>query len=86
MTTLVMMKMPVRLQSLCKNLDLASDLIILQRMTHCPNQKNPYNKFDEWSAWKTNDVNKKVDNLNIKIQQLKESVVAMESPARKRIQ
>ncbi len=70
------------IKSLCKNL--ASDLVILQRMNHSPNHKNPYNKFDEWSAWKKNDVNKKVDKLNVKIQQLKESVVAKESPARKR--
>ncbi len=64
--------------------NLASDLVILQRMTHSPNRKNPYNKFDEWSAWKTKDVNEKVDALNVKIQQLKESLAARESPARKR--
>jgi Mg2+ and Co2+ transporter CorA len=71
-----------KIKSIRKNL--TSDLVILQRMTHSPNRKNPYNKFDEWSAWKTNDVNEKVDELNVKIQQLKESVAAKESPARKR--
>ena len=64
--------------------NLASDLVILQRMTHSPNRKKPYNKFEEWSAWKTKDVNEKVDALNVKIQELKESVAARESPARKR--
>jgi hypothetical protein len=71
-----------KIKSLCKNLE--SDLVILQRMTHSPNRKNPYNKFDEWSAWKTKDVNEKVAKLNVKIQQLKESVAAKELPARKR--
>ena len=47
--------------------NLASDLVILQRMTHSPNRKKPYNKFEEWSAWKTKDVNEKVDALNVKI-------------------
>ena len=70
------------IKSLRKNL--ASDLVILQRMTHSPNRRNPYNKFEEWSAWKKNDVDKKVDELNVKIQQLKESAVAKDSPARKR--
>ena len=71
-----------KIKSLRKNL--ASDLVILHRITHSPNQKNTYNKFDEWSAWKKNDVNKKVDKLNVKIQQMKESLVAKESPSRKR--
>jgi len=71
-----------KIKSLRKNL--ASDLVILKRMTHSPNRKNPYNKLDEWTAWKTNDVNKKVDKLNVKIQQLKDSVAARESLPRKR--
>jgi hypothetical protein len=59
------------IKSLCANL--ASDLaILLQRMTHSPNRKNPYNKFIEWSAWKTNYVDKKVEELKVKVQQLKE--------------
>jgi hypothetical protein len=56
--------------------NLASDLAILHRMTHSPNRKNPYNKFAKWSAWKTNDVDKKVDKLKVKVQQLKEGVAA----------
>ena len=64
--------------------NLASDLAILQRMTHSPNRKNPYNKFAEWSAWKTNDVDKKVEELKVQIQQLKEGNEAEVSPLRKR--
>ena len=64
--------------------NLASDLAILQRMTHSPNRKNPYNKFAEWSACKTNDVDKKVEELKVQIQQLKEGNEAEVSPLRKR--
>jgi hypothetical protein len=54
----------------------------LQRMTHSPNCKNLYNKFAEWSAWKTHNVDKKVEELKVKVQQLKEGNEAEVSPMR----
>ena len=48
-----------------------SDLVILQRMTSSPNCKNPYDKFDEWSAWKKNDVDQKVAAIKAQIDELK---------------
>ena len=47
--------------------------MILQRMTSSPNRNNPYSKFDEWSAWKKNDVDQKVAPLKDKIDELKEN-------------
>ena len=65
--------------------NLKSDLLILQRMTCSPNRKNPYNRFDEWSAWKTSDVESKVAELQAKILTLQETmaVKAKESKATK---
>lgn len=60
-------------------LNLESDLVILQRMTHSPNRKDPYKRFDEWSAWKKNDVESKVEALNKKILELQESMAAKAS-------
>jgi hypothetical protein len=51
--------------------NLAEDLIILKRMTNSPNRKNPYAKFDEWSAWKKNDVAQKVAAIKWNIHNLK---------------
>jgi hypothetical protein len=45
--------------------------VILQRMTSSPNRKNPYDKFDEWSAWKKNDVDQKVAAIKAQIDELK---------------
>jgi len=42
-------------------------------MTSSPNRNNPYSKFDEWSAWKKNDVDQKVAALKDKIDKLKEN-------------
>ena len=58
------------IKSLRANLE--NDLMILQRMTSSPNRNNPYSKFDEWSAWKKNDVDQKVAALKDKIAKLKE--------------
>lgn len=65
--------------------NLKSDLLILQRMTCSPNRKNPYNRFDEWSDWKKNDVDSKVAELNAKIKTLQETmaVKAKESTSTK---
>jgi len=64
--------------------NLSTELAVLHRMTNSPNRKNPYNKLDEWSAWKTNDVEKKIDELKAKIEQLKGTITLVESPIRKR--
>lgn len=56
-------------KTLRANLD--NDLVILQRMTSSPNRKNPYDKFDEWSAWKKNDVDQKVAAIKAQIDELK---------------
>jgi hypothetical protein len=45
-------KLEHNVKTLCANLD--NDLVILKRTTSSPNRKNPYDKFDEWSAWKKN--------------------------------
>ena len=45
--------------------------MILQRMTSSPNLKNLFGKFDEWSAWKKNDVDEKVAALKAQIDELK---------------
>ena len=58
-------------KTLRANLD--NDLVILQRMTSSPNRKNPYDKFDEWSAWKKNDVDQKVAAIKAQIDELKAS-------------
>jgi len=54
-------------------------------MTCSPNRKNPYNRFDKWSAWKKNDVDSKVAELNAKIMTLQETmaVKAKETKATK---
>jgi uncharacterized small protein (DUF1192 family) len=52
--------------------NLENDLMILQRMTSSPNRNNPYSKFEEWSAWKKNDVDQKVAALKDEIAKLKE--------------
>jgi hypothetical protein len=65
------------IKKLCYNLE--SDLVVLQRMTHSPNRKNPYNRFEEWSAWMKNDVESKVEELNVKIVQLQESMACKAS-------
>lgn len=62
--------------------NLASDLVILQRMVHSPNRKNPYNKFDKWLGWKKNEVDQKVAELNVKIHKMKESLAVKESPCK----
>jgi hypothetical protein len=36
-----------------------------------PNRKNPYDKFDEWSAWKKKDVDQKVAAIKAQIDKLK---------------
>ena len=64
-------KLEHAIKSLRANLE--NDLMILQRMTSSPNRNNPYSKFDEWSAWKKNDVDQKVAALKDKIDKLKES-------------
>jgi hypothetical protein len=53
--------------------------MILQRMTSSPNRNNPYSKFDEWSAWKKNDVDQKVAELKDKIDKLKENAAGSSS-------
>ncbi len=40
-------------------------------MTSSPNHKNPFGKFDEWSAWKKNDVDEKAAALKAQIDKLK---------------
>jgi hypothetical protein len=40
-------------------------------MTSSPNCKNPCGKFEEWSAWKRNDVEEKVVVIKAKINDLK---------------
>jgi hypothetical protein len=42
-------------------------------MTSSPNRNNPYSRFDEWSAWKKNDVDQKVAALKDKIDKLREN-------------
>ena len=64
-------KLEHEIKTLRANLD--SDLVILQRMTSSPNRKNPYDKFDEWSAWKKNDVDQKVAAIKAQIDELKAS-------------
>ena len=65
--------------------NLASDIAILKRMTNSPNRKNPYLKFDEWEAWKTNDVSVKIDELDAKILSLRDAMKSpSKSPTRKR--
>ncbi len=59
------------IKSPCANLE--SNLVILQRMINSPNRKNLYTKFDEWSAWKKNDVNQKIAKLKSKVDNLKQS-------------
>jgi hypothetical protein len=66
-------KLEPEITSLRANLE--NDLIILQRMTSSPNRNNPYSKFDEWSAWKKNDVDQKVSALKDKIDTKKTQVV-----------
>ncbi len=61
-------KLEHNIKTLRANLD--SDLVILQMMTSSPN-KNPYDKFDEWSAWKKNNVDQKVAALKAQIDELK---------------
>ena len=64
--------------------NLISDLTVLKRMTHSPNRKTPYNKFYEWEAWKRNDVNSKIAELNAKILTLRDGLQSpSESPTRK---
>ena len=58
-------------KTLRANLD--NNLVILQRMTSSPNRKNPYDKFDEWSAWKKNNVDQKVAAIKAQIDELKAS-------------
>lgn len=53
--------------------NLEHDLVILQRMTSSPNRKNPYAKFEEWSAWKKNEVDQKVAAIKAQIDELKAS-------------
>ena len=48
-------------------------------MTSSPNRKDPYKKFDEWSTWKKNDVESKVEELNMKILKLQESMAGKAS-------
>jgi hypothetical protein len=84
--------MPVKFQSGKTRLrnfairdNLASDIAILKRMTNSPNRKNPYLKFDEWEAWKTNDVSVKIDELDAKILSLRDGLKSpSKSPTRKR--
>jgi hypothetical protein len=57
------------IKTLRANLD--DNLVILQRMTSSPNCKNPCGKFEEWSAWKRNDVEEKVAVIKAKINNLK---------------
>ncbi len=57
------------IKTLRANLD--DDLVILQRMTSSPNRKNPCGNFEEWSAWKRNDVEEKVAVIKAKINDLK---------------
>lgn len=64
-------KLEHEIKSLRANLE--NDLMILQRMTSSPNRNNPYSKFDEWSAWKKNDVDQKVAALKDKIDKLKQN-------------
>jgi len=42
--------------------------------TSSPNRNNPYSKFEEWSAWRKNDVDKKVVALKDEIAKLKEKM------------
>jgi hypothetical protein len=71
------------IKKLCENL--ATDITILKRMTHSLNRKNPYLKFDEWEAWKTNDVNVKIDELDAKILTLRDGLKSpLKLPTRKR--
>ncbi len=62
-------KLEHEIKTLRANLD--DDLVILQRMTSSPNHKNPCEKFEEWSAWKRNDVEEKVAVIKAKINNLK---------------
>ncbi len=54
-------KLEHEIKTLCANLD--TNLVILQMIMSSPNRKNPFGKFNEWSAWKKNDVDKKVAAL-----------------------
>ena len=76
------MKEVVKLENEIKSLraNLENDLKILQRMTSSPNCNNPYSKFDEWSAWKKNDVDQKVAALKDKIDKLKENAGSSSKP------
>ncbi len=58
-------KLEHEIKSIRANLE--NDLMILQRMTSSPNRNNPYAKFDEWSAWKKNDVDRKVPVLKANV-------------------
>jgi len=49
-------------------------------MTSSPNRNNPYAKFDEWAAWKSNDVHQKVAALKDQIDQLKQSTGTSSKP------
>jgi uncharacterized small protein (DUF1192 family) len=62
-------KLEHEIKTLRANLD--TNLVILQRMISSPNRKNPFGKFNEWSAWKKNDVDKKVAALKAEIEELK---------------
>ena len=62
-------KLEHEIKTLCANL--ADNLVILQSMTSSPNHKNPCGKFEEWSAWKQNDVEEKVAVIKAKINDLK---------------
>jgi hypothetical protein len=62
-------KLEHEIKTLRANLD--DDLVILQRMTSSPNRKNPCGNFEEWSAWKRNDVEEKVAVIKAKINDLK---------------
>ena len=66
-----MTKLEHDVKTLRANLD--NDLVILQRMTSSPNRKNPYAKFEEWSAWKKNEVDQKVAAIKAQIDELKAS-------------
>jgi hypothetical protein len=51
-------------------------------MISSPNCNNPYAKFDEWSAWKKNDVDQKVAALKDKIDKLKENAGSSSKPCK----
>ncbi len=62
-----------KLEHIIKTLSayLAGDLVILQAMKSSPNCKNSYAKFNEWSAWKKNNVDQKKALINARIDKIK---------------